>query len=105
MKLDKDKKRSIENESYLQRRAAQLHQWQRVLDRLISRAVKAEGKSRRDQHHHIIKIQVKKDRTEVNLKQLSRAGNKMWDNIKIGMEKSWKELREAFLKASARPKN
>lgn len=105
MKLDKIKEHSIENESYLQRRAIQLRQWQRVLDRLISRAVKAEGKSRREQHRHIIKIQVKKDRTEVKLRQLSRASNKMWDNIKIGMEKSWKELREAFLKATIRSKN
>jgi hypothetical protein len=99
MKLDKE--RSLENESYLQRRAIQLRQWQRVLDRLISRADKAEGKNRRDQHHHIIKIQVKKDRTEVKLRQLDRANNKIWDEIKTGMEKSWKELREAFLKATA----
>ncbi|MEJ2544076.1 MAG: hypothetical protein P8Y99_08405 [Calditrichaceae bacterium] len=103
MKLDKE--RSLENKSYLQRRTIQLRLWQRVLDRLISRAVKAEGKNRREQHRHIIKIQVKKDRTEVKLKQLSGASNKMWDNIKMGMEKSWKELREAFLKASAKTKN
>jgi hypothetical protein len=72
---------------------------------LISRAVKAEGKNRREQHRHIIKIQVKKDRTEVKLKQLSETSNKMWDKFKIGMEKSWKELRETFLKASARSKD
>ena len=105
MKYNKVKDRGLENESYLQRRTIQLRLWQRVLDRLISRAVKAEGKSRREQHRHIIKIQVKKDRTEVKLKQLSGASNKMWDTIKIGMEKSWKELREAFLKASAKTKN
>ena len=102
MKLKKSQERSLENETYLQRRTIQLSQWQRVLDRLISRAVKAEGKSRRDQHHHIIKIQVKKERAEVKLRQLDRASNKIWEEIKTGMEKSWKELREAFLKASAK---
>lgn len=104
MKIDKDKERSIENELYLRRRTLQLSQWQRVIDRLISRAVKAEGKNRRELHRHIIKIQVSKDRIEVKLKQLSETSNHMWDNIKIGMEKNWKELRETFLKASAKSK-
>ncbi|MEJ2053249.1 MAG: hypothetical protein P8X42_04950 [Calditrichaceae bacterium] len=105
MKTDKAKNRKIEIKSYLQKRTRQLHQWQRVLDRLIFRAVKAEGENRREQHNHIIKIQVKKDRTEVKLKQLTGINDKFWDEIKSGMDKNWKELRAAFLKASAKTKN
>lgn len=101
MKPGKIKEHSIEENSYLQKRAQQLHQWQRVLDKMISKAGTAKGKPRRDLHHHILKIQVKKDRTEVKLRQLIKASNEKWDEIKTGMEKSWQELREAFLKSTA----
>jgi hypothetical protein len=98
MKNPKDK------ESYLQRRAQQLSQWDRVIEKLISRADRAKDKRETDLRHHIIKIQVKKARTEVKLRQLQEAETGKWDDIKAGLEKSWVELREAFLKASAKPK-
>ena len=88
-------------ESYLQRRTQQLQQWERVIDKLISRADKAKDISETDLRHHIVKIQVKKARTEVILRHLQEEGNGKWDDIKAGLEKSWKDLRKAFLKASA----
>jgi hypothetical protein len=91
-------------ESYLQRRAKQLQQWERVIDKLISRADKASGKSKTELHHHIVKIRVKKERAEVKLEQLQEAGNGMWDFLKADLENSWVELREAFLAASAKRK-
>jgi hypothetical protein len=91
-------------ESYLQIKAQQLRQWERVIDKLISRADKAKDKRETDLRHHIVKIQVKKARTEVILRHLHEEGNGKWDDIKAGLEKSWMELREAFLKASARSK-
>jgi hypothetical protein len=91
-------------ESYLQRRAEQLRQWDRVMAKLIARVDKVKGKSNTDLRHHIVKIQVKKARTEVKLRQLQEEGNGKWDDIKADLEKLWGELREAFLKASAKPK-
>ena len=91
-------------ESYLQRKAEQLQQWERVIDKLISRAEKASGKSETDLRHHIVKIRVKKEGIEVKLGQLQEAGNGMWDFLKADLEKSWVELREAFLEASAKCK-
>jgi hypothetical protein len=90
------------NESYLQRRAQQLRQWERVIEKLISRADRAKDKREIELRHHILKIQVKKARTEAKLRQLQEADYGKWDVIKAGLEKSWVELREAFLKASAR---
>jgi hypothetical protein len=91
-------------ESYLQRRIQQLQQWERVIDKLISRADLAKDKRETELRHHIVKIQVKKARTEVILRHLQEEGNGKWDEIKASLEKSWVELREAFLKASAKPK-
>jgi hypothetical protein len=91
-------------ESYLQRRAKQLLQWERVIDKLISRADKDSGKSKTKLRHHIVKIRVKKERIEVKLGQLREAENGKWEDIKADLEISWVELREAFLKASTKPK-
>ena len=95
---------SKDKELYLQKRTKQLLQWDRVIDKLKLRAAKAEDKRKTALDHHIIKIQVKKARTEVKLRQLIRASNEMWDEIKNGLEKSWLDLRKAFLKASAKSK-
>jgi hypothetical protein len=89
-----------DKESYLQSKAQQLHQWEQVIEKMISRDEKAKNKSNTDLRHHIVKLQVKKARTEAKLRQLQEAGNGRWDGIKTGLEKYWVELREAFKKAS-----
>jgi len=91
-------------ESYMQRKAQQLMQWERVIDTLQARADKAKDKSKSDLRRHIVKIQVIKARTAVILNRLRNADNGNWDNIKADLEKSWGLLRKAFSNASARPK-
>jgi hypothetical protein len=90
--------------SYLHRKTAQLQQWERVMDKLIARAADDKDSSNTELRHHIVKIRVKKARLEANLRQLQETENGNWDDIKAGLEINWVELREAFLKASAKPK-
>jgi len=92
------------NETYLRRKTEQLRQWDGVIDKLTVRADKAVDKGRTDLQHHIIKIKVKKARTEVILRKLQQPDNENWNTLKAAFEKSWRELRETFLKASAKPK-
>jgi hypothetical protein len=91
-------------ESYLYRRTEQLRQWERVIDNLTLMADKASGKRKTELLHHIIKIRVKKARTEVILRQLREAEDCKWDELKTILEISWRELRQSFLKASAKSK-
>jgi hypothetical protein len=96
---------SLKNrEFYLHRRAEQLRQWERVIDKLIVRADKASDKSRKELRRHIARIKVKKASTEVKLKHLQEEGNGNWDALKADLELNWVELRKAFLRASAKPK-
>jgi hypothetical protein len=95
----------INKESYLLRRAEQLHQWERVIDKLISRDERAKDRSKTELHHHIVKIWVKKARTEVKLRHLKDAEKGKWNDLKADLEKSLEELREAFLKSSTKPKS
>jgi hypothetical protein len=91
-------------ESYSLRKTEQLRQWEGVIDKLTVRAEKAVDKNKTDLQHHIIKIRVKKARTEAILRKLQQSDNGNWDLLKGAFEKSWQELRKTFLKASAKPK-
>jgi len=90
--------------SYLDKRSEQMQRWDKTIDKLIKRANKQKDADHTELRHHIVKLQVKKARTEVKLLQLGEAGREKWDILKAGMEKNWTELREAFLKASKRGK-
>ena len=95
---------NTDKKSYLNRRTKQLRQWEPILEKLMLRAEKAQDTSKTELRHHIVKIQMKKARTEVKLRELRKAKKGEWDDLKTGLENSWKDLRKAFLKASANAK-
>jgi len=95
-------KNTINRESYFLTKTIQLKQWKRVLDKLISRAEKTKDRKKTELLHHIVKIQVKKARTEAKLRQLQNEKNGNRSNLKADFEKSWGDLRKAFLRASAK---
>lgn len=82
--------------SYLKRKTEQLHQWERVIDNLIDRANKTEDKERSEIFNQIENINVKKKSIENQLKRFKVSGDKNWQKEKVNLEKSWKELRNAF---------
>jgi len=88
--------------TYLHRKAVQLFQWEKVLNKLRGRADQAIDKDETNLRHHILKIWVKKARTEAKLHTLGESENGNWDRLKADFEKHWKDLRHAFLKASGR---
>lgn len=94
----------INRESYLQTKTKQLLQWDRVIEKLISRADNTADRGQTEIRHHIIKIQVNKARAEAKLRKLQKENNGNWNDIKADFEKSWNELRQSFLKASTRSK-
>jgi hypothetical protein len=87
--------------SYLQRKAEQLHQWERVLDNLNARAKKNEDKKKTELLNQIKKIKTKKTHIENQLKRSKASGEKEWQDEKDRIEKSWKDLRDAFSKTTA----
>jgi hypothetical protein len=94
---------SLKNKKfYLHRRAEQLEQWDRVIDRMKARVANAQNQSKIEILHHIMRIQVKKASIVDNLMNLQKAGNEVWDDMKSDVEKKWVELRNAFLDTSAR---
>ena len=89
-------------DSYLQRKAKQLHQWERVMDNLITRANNTEDKDRSEILNQIDNIKVKKKYIENELKRLKLSDENEWKEERNELEKSWKELRDAFSNSAVR---
>jgi hypothetical protein len=88
------------NEFYLRRKAQQLKQWGKVLDKIILRAEISNGNNKSIIIKHINKIQSLKLKTENILEQLKKAENERWDSSNINLEKNFENLRKAFLESS-----
>jgi len=87
------------NEFYVQKKTELLQKLEYVIDKLILKADKADGKKKTNLQHHVIKIQVKKARTDVLLRKLKGKENEDKDDLKNNLEISLKELKKAFSNA------
>lgn len=97
---DKIWKNNKSKEFYLNRKVEQLQQWERVIEKIISRAENANGENKSKIHQHLNNIQTQKSRIERIVEHLQNAENEKWDSSKINLEKKWVILRESFLNAS-----
>jgi hypothetical protein len=88
------------NGSYLQRKAEQLKQWEKVLNKLILRAKISNDKNRIIILKHIKNIQSLKLKAEHTLEHLQQAENERWNSSNNNLEKNFENLRKAFLESS-----
>ena len=86
------------------RKSEQLRQWERVLDKLILRAQRADDTVRSGQLNQIEKIKAEKLSIEDQLKQIEVSGEEHWETEKAYFEKRWKELRNVFSDTTTRLK-
>ena len=92
-------------EAYLLRKLQQLQQWEHVINILRTRADKSKANHNPELRKHIGNILVQKARSEYKLRQLQQASNEEWNTTKSGLEKSWIELRAAFLNTTTKTIN
>jgi hypothetical protein len=88
----------------LQKSTDLLQKLESIIDKLIVKADKAQGKNKTNLQHHIIKIQVKKARSAVLLRKLKGKENEEKDDLKNNLEISLKELKKAFSNAKSMSK-
>jgi len=88
-----------DNEFYLQKNTDLLQKLESVIDKLIVKADNAQGKNKTNLQHHVIKIQVKKARSDVLLRKLKGKETEEKDDLKNNLEISLKELKKAFSNA------
>jgi predicted nuclease with TOPRIM domain len=91
-----------DKESYLQTLEHQLKERDAEIVELKAKANKATVDSKTELFKQIDELHQKTETARDKLKQLQAAEDGAWDDMKTGVEKSWKELKSAFSIASAR---
>jgi len=92
------------NDIYFKKRTEVLKKLEFLIKKLILKAEKAQGKNKTNLLHHVIKIQVKKARTDVILRQLIKNENQQdLDDLMVNLGISLRELRKAFSRAIVIP--
>lgn len=91
--------------SYLQRLAEQLQEWDTEIDELKVKAHLAKADAKDELQKQLEELRVKKETAQSKLKLLQESSDDAWDDVKDGVEKSWKELKGAFASAIAKFKD
>lgn len=91
-----------DKKSYLQMLADQLREWDTEIDELKVKAHLAKADAKDELQKQIEDLRVQKEAAQGKLKQLQDAGDEAWDDIKVGVEKSWTEMKGAFRSAMAK---
>ncbi|MDZ7290157.1 MAG: coiled coil domain-containing protein [candidate division KSB1 bacterium] len=91
-----------DKKSYLQKLAAQLREWDTEIEELKVKAEKVTAEAHTEILRQIEELRAKKEVVQNKLQQLQEVGDDAWEDIKVGVERSWTELKGAFRSAFAK---
>ncbi len=91
-----------QKQSYLNKLASQLQEWDKEIDVLKVKADNAKAGAKVELQTQLNELRAKRDSAQVKFKELQQAGDEAWDDIKDGVEKSWTELKGAFKSAMSK---
>jgi hypothetical protein len=87
---------------YVEKLSAQMVEWDAQIDLLKDKAEGATPEAKFEYAHAIAALQLKRDEAAVKLQGISSASDDEWEDLKIGTEQVWSEvrtiLRDAIMK-------
>jgi hypothetical protein len=87
---------------YEEKFEAQLKQWSAEIALLKAKADKATAEAKIEYYKVIEVFQRKQETAMMKLQELRDAGDDGWEDLKIGAEKAWAEVKTAFQNAVSR---
>lgn len=91
-------------ETYQEKMAAQLKEWNAMLEELKAKAQRASAGAKIQYQEQIELLRAKYDAAQAKLQELRTAGESAWEHLTVGMENAWKELKSAWDTAVAKLK-
>jgi len=85
--------------SYLQKLAQQLQDWDKEMDDLRLKADQAKTGAKSEFKKQLDELRAKKEVAQNKFDELQRSGDEAWEEVKEGLEKSWNELKVSFRSA------
>ena len=83
-------------DTYLQQIEKQLAEWKIEIDRLESKAGKADTETRIVHLRKVDDLKAKQNAAQVNLKDLKRAGEDSWEALKAGYEELQQDIKKSI---------
>lgn len=82
-----------ERTEYVEKLSAQLVEWDNMIRLLKDRAADAAPATDLDYNGTITALKLKRDEAALQLQKISVVGDDEWDELKIGTEQVWDEVR------------
>lgn len=89
-------------EEYQGNMEAQLSEWGAEIDNLQARADRATADTRQDYYDEIAVLRAKQTSMQAKLQELRAANNDAWGDLKDGLDRSWRQVKDSFSKAASR---
>lgn len=89
-------------EVYVERLKAKLDEWNAAIDRMAARAREIKAESRAEYEQLLGELKAKRGDAQERLSRLGASAEGVWQELRDGADKAWKELHESFEKFRSR---
>ncbi|MFA5699696.1 MAG: hypothetical protein WC913_00265 [Desulfuromonas sp.] len=91
-----------ERQLYIKKMRAKLDEWKADISKLQAKADGASAEMQLKFKQEIKHLKQQREETAEKLEALQKAGDSAWDDLKAGLEKSWRSLDKAVTSAWSR---
>lgn len=91
-----------QKDAYIQKLQARLHEWDKEVDRLATKAIKAKADAKLEYYEQIEELRDKREVVIEKLEKLRQASDDAWKDLKAGIESAWNDLSETLKSATSR---
>jgi predicted ATP-binding protein involved in virulence len=88
--------------AYVEKFDAQLKEWSAEIAQFKAKADKAQAEAKIEYYKTIRVLQYMRDQAEIKLDKLKTASDDAWEDLMVGTEKAWAEIKTSFQDAASR---
>jgi len=85
-----------DREVYIEKMAAKLKEWDAKIEKLEAKARNVKADAGKEYDKQIREMKNQRDKVQGKIRKLRESGDDAWDDLKDGLEKSWKTLGNTF---------
>jgi DNA repair ATPase RecN len=85
-----------DREVYIEKMAAKLKEWDAKIEKLEIKAKASTTDVKKEYNREIEDLKRQREKVQAKIHKLRESGDDAWDELKAGLEKSWKTLGNAF---------
>ncbi len=83
-------------EAYLEKREAELNEWDAEIKKLEAKAAKAKAVTKIQYYEHLRSLRTKRETAQEKLLELKKASGEAWKSVKVGVESAWQDLKSGL---------